>query len=672
MGGDILSQILVLLAGSVVVLSVMRRLDLPPILGYLVVGMLLGPHALGLASDTGAVQVLAEIGVVFLVFTLGLEFSLPRMIAMKSEVLGIGGLQMLITTAAFASGAWALGAEPAVAVVMGGALAMSSTAIVVKQLGEQLEINRTHSRLAVGVLLFQDLAFAPLLALATALGTTAEVLAPSWLLGMAGRAVLALAIVLALGRWLVRPLLRVITRDRGSETFTLMVLFVALGAAWATHALGLSMALGGFLAGMFLAETEFRHQTEAVIKPFQDILLGLFFVSVGMLLDLRLLIGQLPLILMLLATLLLVKAVIVLVVVERFVPNRRKALRTGIVLSMGGEFGFALLTLLLKGRMGDPALVQALLTTVALSMLVGPLLVRYNSRIADALLRRPSSQLSEAVIETAATRELAKREHVIICGFGRVGQNLARVLEQRGIEYIALDLDPFRVRDARQAGDPVVYGDGSDTEVLRALGLEQANVVVVSFDGPDAALRIVRAVRQLRADVPVLVRTEDDSRLEALQEAGATEVVPEIFETSLSLVSHVLLFLDVPPREVLETTEDIRHDRYALLRSVFQRREPGAPDEGTPSLRQQLRTVVLPPGASAVGRTIAEMGLDRGRVVVTALRREGIVGREPDRETRLREGDVLILWGTPEDLEHGENQLLIGRRSPRTSNKEEA
>jgi len=303
-------------------------------------------------------------------------------------------------------------------------------------------------------------------------------------------------------------------------------------------------------------------------------------------------------------------------------------------------------------------------------MLVGPLLVRYNSRVADVLLRRPRTQPTEIALETAATRELARREHVIVCGFGRVGQNLARVLEQRGFEYIALDLDPFRVRDARQAGDPVVYGDASDTEILRALGLEQASVVVVSFDGPDAALRIVRAVRHLRADVPVLVRTEDDSRLEALQEAGATEVVPEIFETSLSLVSHVLLFLNVPPREVLETTEDIRHDRYALLRSVFQRREPGAPDEGTQSVRQELRNVVLPPGASAVGRTIGEMGLERGRVVVTALRRDGIVGREPDPGTRLREGDVLVLWGAPEDLERGENRLLMSRASRRATTEE--
>lgn len=660
MAGDILFQILILLAGSVAVLTLVRRFALPPILGYLVVGMILGPHALGLASDAEAVQLLAEIGVVFLVFTLGLEFSLARMVAMKREVLGVGGLQMIVTTAAFGGAAWAFGVDPAVAVVLGGALAMSSTAIVVRQISEQLEANRTHSRLALGVLLFQDLAFAPLLALATSLGDASDVLNPAWLLGMVGRAVLALLLVLVLGRWLFRPLFREIARHRSSETFTLTVLFVALSSAWATHELGLSMALGAFLAGMLLSETEFRHQTEAVIKPFQDILLGLFFVSVGMLLDLRLLLLQLPFVLLLLATLLIVKAVIVLGIVTRFVPNTRKALRTGIVVCMGGEFGFALLTLLLKGRMVDTGLVQALLTTLALSMFLGPLIIRYNKRIADFVLRRRKPDTSEMALETAATRELAKREHVIVCGFGRVGQNLARVLEKRGFEYIALDLDPFRVRDARQAGDPVVYGDASQPEVLETLGLAHASVVVVSFESADTALRIVRAVRRLRSDVPVLVRTEDDSRLDALQAAGATEVVPEIFETSLSLVSHVLLFLKVPGPEVLETTEDIRHDRYAILRSVFRRRDARSLDDEEHAMRQQLRTVVLPPGAVAVGRTIGELGMDKGKVVVTALRREGIIGRDPEPSTQLREGDVLVLWGAPEELERSENRLLMG------------
>ncbi len=659
MAGNVLSQILILLAGSVLVLSMVRRFALPPILGYLLVGMLLGPHALGLASDDESVAMLAEFGVVFLVFTLGLEFSLARMIAMKSEVLGIGGLQMVLVTAATGSCAWAFGLEPVAAIVVGGALAMSSTAIIVRQLGEELEINRTHSRLAVGILLFQDLAFAPLLALATSLGQADQVVGPAWFLNMAGRAVAALVVVLVAGRWVLRPLFHEIAKHRSSETFTLTVLFVVLGGAWATHELGLSMALGAFLAGMLLAETEFRHQTEAVIKPFQDILLGLFFVSVGMLLNLRLLVAQLPLILALLIGLLLLKAAIVTLIVRRFVPNARKALRTAIVVAMGGEFGFALLTLLLKGRMDDAEIVQPLLTAVALSMLVGPLLVRYNGRIADFILRRQSVEPSEAVLETVATRQLAERDHVIICGFGRVGQNLARVLEQRGLEYIAIDQDPFRVRDARQAGDPVVYGDTAETEVLRSLGLDRASVLVISFDSPETALRIVRRVRRLRADLPVLVRTEDDAKLDVLQAAGATEVIPATFETSLSLVSHVLLCLKVPAQEVLEVTENIRHDRYSILRNVFRKHDARHLDEDHP-LRQQLRTVILPPGARAVGRTIRELKLDQGEVRINGLRRDGIVGRNPDPDTKLREGDVVILWGTPERLEQEESRLLMG------------
>ena len=659
MAGDILSQILILLAGSLLVLSLVRRFALPPILGYLLVGMLLGPNALGLVADAAYVRLLAEIGVVFLVFTLGLEFSLARMIAMKSEVLGVGGLQMLVTTAAFGGIAWAVGVEPAPAIIIGGALAMSSTAIVLRQLGDQVELNRTHARLAVGILLFQDLAFAPFLALATSIGEAGVAIGPQWLLGMVGRAIVALLVVLAVGRWLLRPLFQEIARHRSTETFTLTVLFVALGGAWATHALGLSMALGAFLAGMLLAETEFRHETEAVIKPFQDILLGLFFVSVGMLLDLRVLLGQLPVVLLTLFVLLTVKATIVALVVRQLVPNTRKALRTGLVVSMGGELGFALLTLLLKGGSVPPPVVQALLTAVALSMLAGPLIVRYNGRIADRLLRRQTVAPSEVALENAATRDLAQREHVIVCGFGRVGQNLARVLERSGFEFIALDLDPHRVRDARQAGDPVVYGDATHVEVLRALGLEQASVVVISFDDPSTALRIVRAVRRLRAGVPILVRTEDDSKLEALQSAGATEVVPEIFETSLSLVSHVLLFLKMPAREVADTTDAIRHDRYAILRSVFRRHDAPTLD-ASHSHRQQLRTVVLPPGAHAVERSIRDVGLDRGSTVVTAIRREGITGRDPDPDTMLREGDVLVLWGTPEDLESVENRLLMG------------
>ena len=662
MAGEFLTQILILLASSLLVLSVLRRFRLPPILGYLVVGMLLGPHSLALVSNDESIRQLAEIGVVFLVFTLGLEFSLARMVAMKSEVLGVGGLQVLLCTLAFGGVAYATGIEPGAAVVIGGALAMSSTAIVLRQLGDQLELARAHARLALGILLFQDLAFAPLLGLATALGS-GDVPGPLWLLGVAGRAALALLAVLVIGRLVARPLFREITRHRSTETFTLTVLFVALGGAWATNELGLSMPLGGFLAGMLLAETEFKHQTEAVIKPFHDILLGVFFVSVGMLLDLTELLAQLPLVLLVLVVLLVTKAVVVTFVVRLFVANTRKALRTGIVVCLGGEFGFALVTLLLRGHAVDPRIGQVLLTAIALSMLLGPLLVRYNKLIADTLLRREVAATTDMAFETVATREAAAvRGHIIICGFGRVGQNLARIIERRGFTYVGLDADPLRVRDARMAGDPVVYGDAVHPEVLRTLGVEQAAVVVFTFDAPDTAARIVRTVRGLRGDVPVLVRTEDDRQLDELLAAGATEVIPGTFETSLALASHLLLFLKVPPGSVLESTEQVRHERYAILRSVFRRREvPRPPEEGdVEPPREQLYTVVLPPGATAVDRSIRDVGLDRGPVTISAIRRAGITGRAPAPETQLREGDVLVLWGRPEDLEQVENRLLMG------------
>jgi CPA2 family monovalent cation:H+ antiporter-2 len=368
-------------------------------------------------------------------------------------------------------------------------------------------------------------------------------------------------------------------------------------------------------------------------------------------------------VLLVLVVLLATKAAVVTFVVRLFVANTRKALRTGIVVCLGGEFGFALVTLLLRGDAVDPRTGQVLLTAIALSMLIGPLLVRYNKLIADRLLRREVATPSDMALETVSTRDAAAaRGHIIICGFGRVGQNLARIVERRGFTYVGLDADPLRVRDARMAGDPVVYGDAVHPEVLRTLGLEQSAVVVITFDAPETATRIVRTVRRLRADVPVLVRTEDDRHLDELLAAGATEVIPGTFETSLALASHLLLFLKVTPASVLESTEEVRHERYAILRSVFRRRDVPRLAEGDDAEppREQLYTVVLPPGATAVDRSIRDVGLDQGPVTVSAIRREGITGRSPAPETRLREGDVLVLWGRPEDLEQVENRLLMG------------
>jgi len=659
MAGSTLADVLVLLAATLLVVASLRRLRLPPVIGFLAVGAALGPHALGWVEDTETTSTLAEFGVVFLLFTLGLEFSLPRMIAMRNEVFALGSAQVALTASAFGAVAWWLGAPPAVAVVLGGAVAMSSTAIVVQQLTEQGELNRTHGRLSFGILLFQDLAFVPFLALAGVIGAAGESYSATEVLAAVVKGGTALAIVLAAGRWLLRPMFHEIAVSRTPELFTLAVLFVAMGSAWATHAVGLSLALGAFLAGMMLAETEYRYQVEAGIKPFRDSLLGLFFVTVGMQLDPQLLAQETVLVTALLAGILLLKAGVITLVARRFAGEWFKSLRTGIVLCEGGEFGFALIALLLQNRLISQDVTQLLLAAITLSMVLSPILIRHNKAIARYLLRQHGPKETELDRAEAATEALAHREHVILCGFGRVGQNIARVIESQGFEYIAMDLDPFRVRSARQAGDPVIYGDAANEQVLASVGLEHANAVVITFSDADRAVRIVQAIRRLNTDVPVLVRMADDTRLEELLEAGATEVVPETLEAALMLVSHALLVLNVPMSRVVKKVGDIRRHRYSLLRSVF-RRERAELIDDSHALREELHTVVLPPGAWSIDRSIEEVRARGAEVSFTAVRRDGIVGRDPDPDMTLRQGDVVVIYGTPEALEHAEAVLLEG------------
>jgi CPA2 family monovalent cation:H+ antiporter-2 len=435
---------------------------------------------------------------------------------------------------------------------------------------------------------------------------------------------------------------------------------VVLGAAWVTEHAGLSLALGGFLAGMLLAETEYRHQVESVIRPFRELLLGLFFISVGMLLDLELLANQFLLISATVVGLVVLKVGAAALAVRGFVSTSFKALRTGLLLGGGGEFGVALLTLLIKApnSIAPNSVIQPLLLALVVTMLIAPFGIRYNKPIARFLLRERGPPQRAIEREDAATHELARREHVILCGYGRVGQNIARVLESQGFEYVAIDLDTARVRPARQAGHPVIFGDSGDEDVLDACGLANASAVVVSFANPAVSVGIVRAVRQMRADVPVLVRTADDVGVEDLIAAGATEVVPETFEASLMLTSQVLMLLNVSSAHVTRTVDDIRRARYSTLRNVVLVDIPGGdPLEGP---AEGVASIVLPPRAWGVDRTLAEVRARGAEVAFTALRRHGITGREPADVTTLQGGDVLVVYGTPAAIEHAEAILLTG------------
>ena len=648
-----------LLAGSLLVVTLVRRMRLPAILGYLLTGMALGPFAFGLVSDSTTTQLLAELGVTFLLFTLGLEFSFPRMIAMRREVFGLGAAQVITTTAVFACIARAAGVPWLMAIVVGGAISMSSTAIIVHQLTDRAELNRTHGRLAFSMLLFQDLAFVPFLALASAL-TRGDTFSLSGTVISVVGGIIAVGVVLVVGRWLLRPLFHEIARSGLRELFTLAALFVVLSSAWVAHSAGLSLALGGFLSGMMLGETEYRHQIETVIRPFRDILLGMFFITVGMLLDVHLLIDEFGVVFSILVALVVLKALCAAVATRGFVDSWFKSIRTGIVISIAGEFGIALLTIVLQGGGGLPTQIgQPLLVAIALSMMVSPFIIANNKRVVRFLLREKGPPRTAIERENAATGALAERDHVILCGFGRVGQNVGRVLDMHGFEFIALDLDPARVRAARQAGDSIIYGDSADEDLLLRAGLMKATAVVISFSDPNTSINILRSIRAVRSDVPVLVRTADDAKLNDLKQVGATEVVPETFEASLMLVSQTLMLLQVPVTKVVRTIGEIRNTRYAVLRNIVTQDWEHS-IEPVPEDAEALRTVVLPPGAWAVGRTLDEVRQQGAEVTFTSIRRHGIVGRDPGGETSLRDGDIVVIYGDLKALQRAESVLLAG------------
>ncbi len=659
-----LRSILILLGVAVFVVAALRRLHIPAVLAYLITGFLVGPHGLRFISDSGDTRSLAEFGVVFMLFTLGLEFSLPRFIVMRKAVFVLGGLQVLLTTAGATGLAWLFGAEVPVAFVMGGAFAMSSTAIAVKQLTEQNEINLQHGRAAVAVLLFQDLAVIPFLILIPALNKGLGSAFANDLLWAFGKGMLAVIVILAAGRWLLRPVLHQIATARSAELFTLTALLVTLASAFGTTELGLSSALGGFLAGMMLAETEYRHQVEADIRPFRDVLLGLFFITVGMLLNPATVARHWFLLIVAVTGLLVFKTALIAALSRRLGTDNNAALRTGLVLAQGGEFGFALLSLGLAEHIMRAPLAEFGLAVIVVSMLIGPFAIRYNRAITARFFPESEMEDHDRLQHDIGKHQVHLENHVVIVGYGRVGQNVARLLEPEGFEFVALDLDPVRVAHAREAGDPVYYGDGTNREVLRAAGIERARVLVISYFKVSTALKILAHVKELRPGIPVLVRTRDDAELEKLQAAGATEVIPETLESSLMLASHLLHVLHVPMTHILRKIQEVRTHRYSLLRSVF-RGQDAVPIDPSHAFREQLHTVTLAAGARGIGRSLAELDLRKLGVVVTALRREGVVGRQPPPVTVLKQGDVVVLWGTPEKLQDAEELLLGGKKAKR-------
>jgi monovalent cation:H+ antiporter-2, CPA2 family len=658
---SVLQLTLFLLASGVAGVLIFRYFGLPPILGYLAVGVLIGPNALGLASDSETVKYLAEFGVVFLMFSIGLEFNIHKLRSMRKIVFGLGASQVILTIVlTIPIGlmiAWIYPMSWQAALALGGALSMSSTAIVTKILSDRMELETEQGRNVIGILLFQDLAVIFLLILIPSLSQSGKDLVSDISVALV-KITMALILIFYIGQTVMSRWFKLVAAYRSQELFMLNLLLIVLGMSALTEHFGLSMALGAFLAGMLISETPYRHEVEDDIKPFRDVLLGLFFITIGMLLDLRVIYEQWFLVLVLFVLPLVFKFGLVAILARLFGSSPGISIRTGLCLAQAGEFGFVLLNQIDGLHLIDPAFSQAVLAAMLLSMLTAPFLIQYSDQIA---LRFASNEwlLQSLALTKVATKSVRFKDHVIICGFGRSGQALAKMLDQENIPYLALDLDPDRIADAVAGGSHVVYGDATRENVLVAAGISRAKALVISFVNTPASLKILHQVEDLRPGMTVLVRTRDDADLEKLQSAGATEVIPELIEGSLMLASHVLLMMGVPMRKVVRRVTDAREERYGLLRGYFRGAED---DEVSANQSWHLHSVPLQENANALGKRLSELSLEEDGVHVQAVRRKQSGSDYLKLDLRddpvLQMGDIIVLSGSPESIDLAETRLL--------------
>ena len=649
----ILTDLLVIFGISIGVVFVFHKFRLPPIAGFLAAGALIGPSGLNLVSDIEQVKVMAEIGVVLLLFTIGVEFSLAHLAAARRLLLVGGPLQVVGTLLLASIVGLAVGLPIQQALFWGCLLSLSSTAIVLKALGERGESDSLHGRATVGILIFQDLAVVPMMMLLPLLADPSDSLQPGVLLTLAKSVVLVAALMVA-ALYVVPKLLEQIVRSRSRELFLLTIIVLCLGIAWLTSLSGLSLALGAFMAGLVISESEYSHQAMAEVLPFRDSFNSLFFVSIGMLMDVRVLLAHPVLVVALIGAVLVGKFVMGMLPVLASGYPLRSGILAGVSLAQVGEFSFVLAqqgaqTGLLTG---EPY--QVFLAVSVLTMVITPLLMEgapYLAKRAEALQRLRGWNPDKAAVQTQqASRHLKVKDHVIVMGYGLSGRNLVRVLEETEIPYVALDLDGETVRRESQNGVKIFYGDATNPNVLHHVRIGHARVLVVAISDPFAARRAVQIARGLNPDLHIIVRTRYLREMDDLHQLGADEVVPEEFETSIEIFALVLQTYKMPQSVIVEKAEQIRKEGYALLRR-------GELPDLAHHLRRgtltdvEVETCRIEADSPALGKTIGQVSIrPRTGASVIALTRRGETDSNPTEKVRLEEGDVLSLLGTRDQI----------------------
>jgi len=628
-------------------------------IAYFSVGLIFGPYALAYLPDNESSRHIAEFGIVFLMFSIGLEFSLPKLNSMRGILFGLGGAQVAITLLFTVLFSRLVGLDFYAAFIIGSALTMSSTAIVSKILMERIDLNSRHGRLSIGILLFQDIALIPIIILIQAFGS--EI---SGLTAIIGTTILKVSILLVILFWLGKPVMNfwfgMVARQKSRELFVLNVLMITMIFAYLTEYAGLSYALGAFLAGMLISETRYRYQVESDISSFRDILLGLFFISIGMMLNLSVFIEYFSIIFLVFVGFVLFKATLIACLTKIFKYELGVGIRTGIILSQAGEFSFVILALGMEQELISGEVLQIILSVCLLSMMLAPIIIPYNGRIARYISKnyqRNNNQNIQKIDEVGKDM----KDHVILCGYGRSGQFLARFLKEEGISYIAIDMDANRVNDASNAGDIVMFGDASRRLVLNAAGLNRAKAVVIAYADDRASTKVLQVIRESNPDLPVIIRTLDETSISQLQKDGASEVVPEILEGSLMLASHALVTLGVPLPRVIKRIRSFREERYKMFRGYFK----GVTDisnDFTSQEQLQLHSVEIKEGFIVLGRELSSLPLGDFSLEIQHLRRPNMLEDiEPRPDIKLSIGDIIVLLGLPGDLVLFEKYIMNGK-----------
>jgi CPA2 family monovalent cation:H+ antiporter-2 len=644
---DLLRDLVILVAVAIPVVAVAQRLRVPTVVGFLLTGLVIGPHALGLIHQTEEVAGLAEIGVVLLLFTIGLELSLSRIIRMGRPVLQAGSLQVVVTTILVTGLAMTAGLATRPAVFFGALIALSSTAVVLKLYTDRRELDIPHGRIVVAILLFQDLCVVPFMLLTPVLAGAAEGM------GAALRATLISLLVVSVlivgGRFAVPWILEQVVGVRNREIFTLGIVFFGLGAAFVTASFGLSLALGAFIAGLLISESDFGLQALSDVLPFRDTFTGIFFISIGMLLDPAFIVERPLLVLGLTVGVILLKALVGTLAARSLGRSLQVSVVSGLAIAQVGEFSFVLAGVGITAGLLTADTYQAFLTVSVLSMLATPALIAWAPAIADAacrLTRQPALRLTTHEYEAVQTLS----DHVVIVGYGLNGRNLARVLKAANIRYIVLEQNGQTVRRARLEREPIFFGDGTRRDVLEHVGLASARVLVFAIAHSSDARRGVAVARQVSPDVHILVRTPLMAEVDELLRLGANHVIPEEFETSIEIFSRVLRLYGAPGNRIEQEVKAVRGDRYELFRGI------ALPDLRLDALKHHglhtlVDTVAIETGAAAIGRTPVTLQLRQqtGATVIAAIR-DDVTYHAPDPAYRFQEGDVVVLVGSPDAI----------------------